>query len=482
MDVLNLEPKEVFRYFKEISDIPRPSYKEKAISDYLVAFAKEHNLEYYQDELFNVIMIKEASAGYEDKPAIILQGHMDMVCETAPGCTKDMDKEGLDLVVDGDFLSAEGTTLGADDGIAVAYALALLSDDTLKHPRLEFVCTVSEEVGMDGAREIDCSMLKGKLLLNMDNEKEGQVLASCAGGGTARIHFPVERESGLADGEVAVEIALLGGRGGHSGDEIDKGRGNASILLGRVLRHVNTKVDFKLISISGGSKDNAIPREARAIIAVSKEKVEVVKEKVEASSTAIALEFAKTDAGLNATCKEVEASFAPFTKECSDKYMLLLASLPNGIRRMSRDIEGLVETSLNLGINHTEEDKVVIGYSVRSSVGTSYMALVEKLKYICEGMGCSVEMYGEYPAWEFVEKSKFRDNLQKVYKEMFGEELKICAIHAGVECGLLSAKIEGLDAISMGPNIYDIHTPEERLSISSAKRSYEFVRKVIEEI
>ena len=215
MDVLNLEPKEVFRYFKEMSDIPRPSYKEKAISDYLVAFAKEHNLEYYQDELFNVIMIKEASAGYEDKPAIILQGHMDMVCETAPGCTKDMDKEGLDLVVDGDFLSAEGTTLGADDGIAVAYALALLSDDTLKHPRLEFVCTVSEEVGMDGAREIDCSMLKGKLLLNMDNEKEGQVLASCAGGGTARIHFPVERESGLADGEVAVEIALLGGRGGH---------------------------------------------------------------------------------------------------------------------------------------------------------------------------------------------------------------------------------------------------------------------------
>ena len=482
MDVLNLEPKEVFRYFKEMSDIPRPSYKEKAISDYLVAFAKEHNLEYYQDDLFNVIMIKEASEGYEDKPAIILQGHMDMVCETAPDCNKDMDKEGLDLEVDGDFLYAKGTTLGADDGIAVAYALALLSDETLKHPRLEFVCTVSEEVGMDGAREIDCSPLQGKLLLNMDNEKEGQVLASCAGGGTARITFPVEREKSLSADESVLEISLLGGRGGHSGDEIDKGRGNASILLGRVLRHINTAADFKLISITGGSKDNAIPREARATIAVSKEKVEVVKEKVEATSLAIALEFAKTDAGLNATCKEAEAKLAPFTKECSDKYMLLLASLPNGIRRMSRDIEGLVETSLNLGINHTEEDKVMIGYSVRSSVGTSYTALVEKLKFICGGMGCTVEMYGEYPAWEFVAESKFRENLQKVYKEMFGEELKICAIHAGVECGLLSAKIEGLDAISMGPNIYDIHTPDERLSISSAKRSYEFVRKVIEEI
>ncbi|MCR5545836.1 MAG: aminoacyl-histidine dipeptidase [Lachnospiraceae bacterium] len=482
MDVLNLEPKEVFRYFKEMSDIPRPSYKEKAISDYLVAFAKEHQLEYYQDKLFNVIMIKEASVGYEDKPAIILQGHMDMVCETAPDCTKDMDKEGLDLEVEGDFLSAKGTTLGADDGIAVAYALALLSDETLKHPRLEFVCTVSEEVGMDGAREIDCSMLKGKLLLNMDNEKEGQVLASCAGGGTARITFPVSREKSLSGDEVAVEISLLGGRGGHSGDEIDKGRGNASILMGRILRHVATVSDFKLISVTGGSKDNAIPREARVQIALSKANVEAVKKAVATSSEEIALEFAKTDSGLHATCEETEAKFAPFTKEVSDQYMLLLASLPNGIRRMSRDIEGLVETSLNLGINNTEEDKVVIGYSVRSSVGSSYTALVEKLKFICEGMGCKVEMYGEYPAWEFVEGSKFREKLQKVYKDMFGEELKICAIHAGVECGLLSAKIEGLDAISMGPNIYDIHTPDERLSISSAKRGYEFVRKVIEEI
>ncbi len=482
MDVLDLEPKEVFRYFKEMSKIPRPSYKEKAISDYLVAFAKEHNLEYYQDKLFNVIMIKEASAGYEDKPAIILQGHMDMVCETAPDCNKDMDKEGLDLEVDGDFLFAKGTTLGADDGIAVAYALALLSDETLKHPRLEFVCTVSEEVGMDGAREIDCSMLKGKLLLNMDNEKEGQVLASCAGGGTARITYPVTREVSLLSDEVAVEISLIGGRGGHSGDEIDKGRGNASILMGRILRHVKTTCDFKLISITGGSKDNAIPREARAVIAVSKSEVEKVSSLVKTSSDEIAMEFAKTDANLHALCKETTAEWTPFTKEVSDRFLLLLSSVPNGIRRMSRDIEGLVETSLNLGINYTEEDKVVMGYSVRSSVASSYTALVEKLKFVCEGLGCGVEMYGEYPAWEFVDDSKFRESLQKVYKDMFGEDLKVCAIHAGVECGLLSGKIEGLDAISMGPNIYDIHTPQERLSISSAKRSFEFVRKVIEEI
>ena len=482
MEVMELEPKEVFRYFKEMSDIPRPSYKEKAISDYLVAFAKEHNLEYYQDDIFNVIMIKEASAGYEDKPAVILQGHMDMVCETAPDCTKDMDKEGLDLVVEGDFLSAKGTTLGADDGIAVAYALALLADDTLKHPRLEFVCTVSEEVGMDGAREIDCSMLKGKLLLNMDNEKEGQVLASCAGGGTARISYPVQRESELAKDQLTLEVSLTGGRGGHSGDEIDKGRGNASILLGRVLRHLNTVCDFRLVSISGGSKDNAIPREAKAVIAIEKEKLAAAKDAIALSSEEIAMEFVKTDAGLKAEAKEVSVEDKPFTKECSDGYLLLLSCLPNGIRKMSRDIEGLVETSLNLGINYTEEDQVVIGYSLRSSVASSYTALVEKVTYVCEGLGCKVSLHGEYPAWEFKPESDFREKLKSVYQDMFGEELKVCAIHAGVECGLLSGKIEGLDAISMGPNIYDIHTPDEKLSISSAKRMYEFVRKVIEEI
>lgn len=483
MKVEDLEPKEVFYYFNEISKIPRPSYKEKAISDYLVAFAKEHHLEYYQDDIYNVIMIKEATPGYENKEPIILQGHMDMVCEKTSDCKKDMEKEGLDLVVEGDYLSAVGTTLGGDDGIAVAFALALLSDETLKHPRLEFICTVSEEVGMDGARDLDVSPIKGKLLLNLDSEKEGEVLASCAGGGTARITLPAKRSDEGTANMSPVGIFVTGGKGGHSGDEIDKGRGNATILLARVLRRLTAKsIDFRICEITGGSKDNAIPRDANAKLAVNRKDVEKVKSLIEEVSREISDEFIKTDADLKVVTGDGMTSYVPLTKECSDKLLLLLSSLPNGIRRMSRDIEGLVETSLNLGITYTEENGVVLGFSVRSSVASSYTALVEKLRFVAEGLGCSVDMHGEYPAWEFKKESPLRDTLQRIYKDMFGKELEVRAIHAGLECGLLSGKIPGLDAVSMGPDMDDIHTPNERLSISSTKRTYEFVRKVIEEM
>ena len=483
MNINDLEPKEVFRYFKEISDIPRPSYKEKAISDYLVAFAKEHNLECYQDAIYNVIMIKEATPGYENKEPIILQGHMDMVCEKTSDCTKDMEKEGLDLVVEGDWLSAEQTTLGGDDGIAVAFALALLSDETLKHPRLEFICTVSEEVGMDGARDLDVAPIKGKLLLNLDSEKEGEVLASCAGGGTARITCPVERtDDGLED-FCPISVEVVDGKGGHSGDEIDKGRGNATILLSRVLRRLDAKgIDFRITEITGGSKDNAIPREASAKIAVKRNDGEKVKALVEEVSKEISAEFSKTDTELKVVVKDGKTGAIPMTKESTKKLLLLISSLPNGIRRMSRDIEGLVETSLNLGITYTEETGVILGFSVRSSVASSYAALTEKLRFVAEGLGCSVDMHGEYPAWEFKKKSPLRDTLQRIYKDMFGKDLEVRAIHAGLECGLLSGKIPGLDAVSMGPDMQDIHTPDERLSISSTARTYEFVRRIIEEL
>ncbi len=483
MNILDLEPKRVFYYFNEISKIPRPSYKEKAISDYLVSFAKDHGLEYYQDEIYNVIMIKEATPGYENKPAIILQGHMDMVCEKTSDCTKDMEKEGLDLEVDGDWLSAKGTTLGGDDGAAVAFALALLEDETLKHPRLEFVCTVSEEVGMDGARELDVTPLQGKLLLNLDSEKEGEVLASCAGGGTARITCPVERSAENTEDLCPISVEVIGGKGGHSGDEIDKGRGNATVLLSRVLRRLDASgIDFCICEITGGSKDNAIPREAKALLAVKKAEVEKVKSLVDEVSREISAEFSKTDADLKVVTKDVKTDVTPMTEESTKKVLLLISSLPNGIRRMSRDIEGLVETSLNLGITYTEEKEVVLGFSVRSSVASSYAALREKLIFIAEGLGCKVDMHGEYPAWEFKKESPLRDTLQRIYKDMFGKDLEVRAIHAGLECGLLSGKIPGLDAVSMGPDMQDIHTPDERLSISSTARTYLFVREVIENL
>ncbi|MCR5099149.1 MAG: aminoacyl-histidine dipeptidase [Lachnospiraceae bacterium] len=473
----NIEPKRVFYYFEEISKIPRPSYHEKAISDYLVSFAKEQGLEHIQDELGNVIIIKPATAGYENKPAIVIQGHMDMVCEKTSDCDKDMEKEGLDLVLEGDILSARGTTLGGDDGIAVAYALALLEDDTLKHPRLEVVITVAEEVGMDGARGIDVSPLQGRIFLNIDCELEGRCLASCAGGGTAHITLPIKR--GSAAGK-CYEVSVLGGRGGHSGDEINKGRANATVILGRVLRAIDEKCEWRLCSITGGSKDNAIPREAKAVIIVEDEAAlaAVIKEQ----DAAVRSEFSKTDAGLFIEMKPAAAAEDPMTEESSGQTLLLISSLPNGIRRMSRDIEGLVETSLNMGITTTSQDEVVLGFAIRSSVSSAYDALKNRVCYVAKSLGATVEMNGEYPAWQYVAESPLREKMISIYRDMTGKELKVQAIHAGLECGLFAGKMPGLDAVSFGPDIYDIHTPDEHLSVSSVARVYDFIRKIIEEL
>ena len=494
----NIEPKRVFYYFEEISKIPRPSYHEKAISDYLVSFAKEHGLEYYQDELFNVIIIKPATAGYEDKPAIVIQGHMDMVCEKTSDCDKDMEKEGLDLVLDGDILSARGTTLGGDDGIAVAYALALLEDDTLKHPRLEAVITVSEEVGLDGARAIDVSPLQGRIFLNIDSEQEGRCLASCAGGGTLHANLDVARFK-LMGFDRKYRITVGGGKGGHSGAEIDKGTGNTTVLLGRVLRSVNALGllksetghgdrynpigEWRLVSIVGGSKDNAIPRESSAVIALSDQIDESeLKAIIEKENKAISEEYRKTDAGLFVNCEPVEDGESPMDGVTTAAVLSMLSSIPNGIQRMSRDIEGLVETSLNLGITATYADRVEFGYSIRSSVASAYEDLRQKLIFVASSNGASVSVNGEYPAWEYVAESPLREKMISIYRDMTGKELQVEAIHAGLECGLFAGKMPGLDAVSFGPDIIDIHTPDEHISVSSVARVYDFIRKIIEEL
>lgn len=342
-----LEPKNVFSFFEDICNIPHPSYKEEKISNYLVEFAKARNLEYYQDSLYNVIIIKEASKGYEDVAPIILQGHMDMVCEKTPDCDKNMDKEGLDLEVNGDFVSAKGTTLGGDDGIAVAYALAILDDDSIAHPRLEFVCTVSEEVGMEGAAGIDVSMLKGKKLLNMDSEDEGIMLASCAGGCSAQVKLRLNRTEMTG---TKLRISISGLTGGHSGVEIDKGRGNANVLMSRILRDAAEKAPIFIVSVEGGKKDNAIPRECLSEIIVEADKAEAVKAAVEETANEIREEFATSDADFNVTTELSDGcSVKAVTKEDSAKAVALIQSLPNGIMRMSQDIDNLVETSLNLG-------------------------------------------------------------------------------------------------------------------------------------
>jgi len=478
MSVLSgLEPKQVFSYFEEICAIPHASYHEEQISNYCVEFAKRHNLTYYQDELKNVIIIKEASPGYENEEPIIIQGHLDMVCEKEPGCTIDFEKDGLSLKVEGDYITAEGTTLGGDDGIAVAYALALLSSDEIAHPKLEVVLTVSEEVGMEGASGIDLSMLEGRRMLNLDSEEEGILLAGCAGGAGVTCSLPVSRIP--ARGAAAV-VRVSGLTGGHSGAEIHKGRANANILMGRILVKLSRHAAYNLSSWEGGKKDNAIPRECTACICIAEEDLPKAEQAAAETMQELSNEYAVTDKNVSVSIERLmQLPGDMLDEESTRQAVLLVNALPNGIQSMSADVENLVETSLNLGILKLEKEEIRLQYSVRSSVGSAKDSLNDKLTYVTTGLGGSVEITGIYPAWEYKRNSALRDKAVSIYEKMYGTKPVVQMIHAGLECGLLSGKLSGLDCISIGPNMQSIHTTEEKLSISSTKRVWDFLIEVL---
>lgn len=476
---LNLQPQKVFQYFEEMAAIPHGSRNTKAISDYLVDFAKAHKLEYYQDSLNNVVMIQEASEGYEGADPIIIQGHMDMVCEKESDCNIDFEKEGLDLYVDGDFLKAKGTTLGGDDGIAVAYALAILDTPEIVHPRLEVVITVDEEIGMLGATDIDLSMLKGHKMLNIDSDIEGHFLTSCAGGMTFETAIPVtfDRASGLL-----LELKVTGLEGGHSGSEIDKEHGNANIIMGRVLKTLADEVEIGIASLAGGLKDNAIPRECVAEVLLEKENKDTVINVLLGLNSVLANEFAASDAGVKVEVKEIGEMETDILSVASmTKVIFYLRNVPNGVQNMSRVMPGLVETSLNLGIMELTEEAFMCVTSIRSSVSTRKADLKDKLELLAAFLGGETNIEGDYPAWEYKADSDIRDTISSVYQELFHEEPVFEAIHAGLECGILSGKIQNLDCVSFGPNNYDIHTPKERLSISSTEKVWklliEFLRR-----
>ena len=469
----NLQPERVFFHFEEIAKIPHGSGNTKQISDYLVAFAKEHNLEYYQDEINNVIIIKEATTGYENADAVIIQGHMDMVCEKESDCNIDFEKDGLDLYVEDGFVKARGTTLGGDDGIAVAYGLALLEATDIAHPRLELVITVDEETGMDGAYGIDLSMLKGKKMLNIDSDEEGIFLTSCAGGTSVEATIPVKR---ITQTGVVLNVKVDGLFGGHSGAEIHKERGNASILMGRVLNNIANEVPFGIISLAGGLKNNAIPRECNASILVPEEAVSLVETIISEQSEIFKKELFASDADVQVTSVNAgvqEASILDFAS--LNQVLAYLRLVPNGVQHMSQAIPGLVETSLNLGIMELKEDVFVTDTSIRSSVGSRKEDLRDKLVNIIELVGGEAEVVGDYPAWEYKAESKLREEIAASYKAVYGEEPVFTAIHAGLECGILSEKIEDLDCVSFGPANYDIHTPQERLNIESTERVWNFL-------
>lgn len=485
MGVLNeLKPQKVFQFFEEICNIPHGSGHTKEISDYCVEFARKRGLRYRQDEKNNIVILKKGSVGYEKEEPVILQGHIDMVCEKEADCTLDLEKDGLQLAVEGDLVYAKGTTLGGDDGIAVAMALAILDDDTAKHPPLEVVFTVDEEIGMLGASAMDCSILKGRRMLNIDSEEEGHFLLGCAGGATVTCTIPVKRRRWR--GQTAI-VRISGVTGGHSGSEIQKEGANANVLLGRILYRLNQKTEIALIRVDGGSKDNAIPRSSEAVLMLVPGEEEVFLSVLEEMQEELAKEYHKTDPDLLiegwTQIAETEAKNAgkwlPLAKESTNAVITALKCLPFGIQRMSPEIEDLVQTSLNPGILMTGEEETAISYSVRSSVDLEKKELIERLACLTESLGGSIRLEGGYPAWERKEDSTLQRLMEEVYREMYGQEPVLEILHVGVECGLFAGKMPGLDCIAYGPDVYDIHTTKERLSIASTKRVYEYTLEVL---
>lgn len=474
MSVLeNLQPQKVFHYFEEICNIPHGSRNTKQISDYLVQFAKDRNLTCYQDELNNVIIKKDATAGYEASEPIIIQGHMDMVCEKENDCDIDFEKDGIRLMIDGDFVTADGTTLGGDDGIAVAYALAILDSDDIPHPALEVVITVDEEIGMLGAFDMDLSMLKGHKMLNIDSDVEGHFLTSCAGGMSLIADIPVKRTTQVG---LAAEIVLTGLVGGHSGSEIDKEHGNADILMGRVFSALADVTPFGVITMAGGLKDNAIPRECKATILLPEESLATACDALKALEAALKNEYIKSDAGIQILVQPMGIQKADILDYASvNRVLCYLRMVPNGILHMSQVMPGLVETSLNLGILELTDESLHTVTSIRSSVSSRKEDVKNRVAMVVELLGGEITVEGDYPAWEYKDKSDVRTEIAAVYKDLFGEEPVFEAIHAGLECGIFSEKIKDLDCVSFGPNNYDIHTPKERLSISSTERMWRLI-------
>lgn len=469
-----LNPQKVFEYFEAISAIPRGSGDTEKLRSFCVDFAKRRNLKYITDDSGNIIIFKDAVNSKSAEP-VIIQGHLDMVWEKNYDCNINFETDGLELCVDGDFLFAKGTTLGGDDGVAVAMGLALLDSDDITHPPLEVVFTSDEEVGMTGANGIDCSVLNGKRMINLDSEAEGTLWVSCAGGVRANIGLDVEYTENT---NPVYEITVSGLHGGHSGAEIHNGYRNSNKVLGKVLEKLNNDINFNIIDITGGTADNAITRSSFCVIS-SAEKIVSAVNKIAAD---ICCEITDTDPDAEISIRNICNADKCMTGKSTEAVIALLNDLPSGVIAMSKEMEGLVETSLNLGIMKHSEGRFNCSFSVRSGVDSEKDKLCDRLKEISEKHSASIEFRCPYPAWEYKKDSVLRDMMAGIYKDMFGKDMTVTAIHAGLECGLFCGKIKGLDCVSFGPDIFDIHTPCEKLSISSTERTWNYLLKVLEKL
>ncbi len=472
------QPASLFQFFEEISAIPRGSGQEKAVSDYLVAFAKARDLWVHQDKAWNVIIRKPASAGAESLPPVMLQGHLDMVCEKRAGVAHDFEKDGLDLVVENGVLRANGTTLGGDNGAAVAAMMAILDDRTLVHPALECVFTTEEEVGLNGAQALDKSLLSARTMINLDSEDEGVATVSCAGGMRYSLFRPMQRETQQGD---LLHLSISGLLGGHSGMDIDLERINAVKLTARVLHHLRSLGACRLVSFAGGTKDNAIPREcSAALLFADAEQAARAEQEAQAFVAALQDEIHPTEPDFACEITRESQVTADVLTEADSNALITAACLaPNGVRRRNPKQGNFVVTSLNLGIVSTEGTEMCLVFAPRSSVTSLQEDTMEQLQLLADTFGFRTEVTGRYPGWAFAENSPIRQVFCDSYQALFGQELRIEAIHAGLECGLFSDALPGLDAIAVGPTIRGCHTPDENLPLDSFERFYQLLTDVL---
>lgn len=468
-----LKPQAVYRFFEELCQLPHGSSNTKAASDWAEAFAKERGLRYRRDEAGNVIIWKDATPGYENHPTVMVQGHLDMVCVKDNGVEHDFEKDPLDLYIDGEFVKARGTSLGSDDGIAVAMAMAILDDDSnIPHPPLEALFTVDEEIGMLGANALDPVDMKSKYLLNVDSEVEGVLTVGCAGGTCCTVSMPMGCQN--AEGEVCT-LSLEGLSGGHSGTAIHLGLANADKLMGECLARLGYP---RLVSLFGGLQDNAIPTNVQAVILVPAGEADTVKAAFEAWAAEAKAQWTK-DPGFTASFTSQPGSAAALSAEDSRKAVKLIQAVPNGIQAMNPDLPGQVQTSLNLGILRLEEGKLRLVFLIRSSVAAEQAQLTEKLQGVATEFGAAFAVDSTYPPWEYQKTSLLRDTMIDIFTKQYGKAPVVETVHAGLECGLLTDKLPGLDAVSFGPDLVDIHSTRERMNIASVERTWNFLLAVL---
>ncbi|MBN2897648.1 MAG: aminoacyl-histidine dipeptidase [Clostridia bacterium] len=481
MDSLKgLQPEAVMTYFEELTKIPRGSGNEQAVSDYLVEFAKQHGLEVIQEPCNNVIIKKPGTPGYENAKTVILQGHMDIVCVKEDSLDFDFEKDPIPLVVEGDFIRTAGTTLGADNGIAIAMTMAILASKDIPHPPIIGLVTVDEEAGMGGVMALDPENISGDILINLDSEEEGVALSSCAGGVRSALRVPVETEA-VPSGYKGYKLVVSGLKGGHSGAEIDKNRANAIKLLGRVLETLVTNVECRIGAMTGGDKMNAIAKYVEGQVAVQEKDLALFQKTLQDIQSVFNNEYALADPGISVTVAEAPVD-SVFDLASANSVVAAMRLIPFGPQSMSEGIQGLVESSSNVGVLSTVNGHVVLESAIRSSVRTLKDEISDRISTIALLVDGQHELTASYPEWAFKPESEIRELMKVVYKETTGKELKVDAIHAGLECGFLKEKVGDIDMISIGPDMADVHTPKEHVSISSIERVYKFLLEVLKRI